>query len=272
MARPAWLVAAVLAAAICLAGAPARAQAPETLDDVSQDIDLLRQLQDYDLTADQLKGLAGVLQTIEAQRAALADYRQSEAALGPMRALRDALLRGEAAAEQEDAVQIVWDKLAELDTAVEDATAGAGTKLAALLTDEQLAALTSHEDAAYDQADRIFADLESARGFPAETYAAWRDRTAREAAFRAAGEGEEKAKAIQAKVVQFLDKTRDLEENAFYEQSDELFEELTSILAEAQPQPIRAISEARAAEQLEYLVRAERALGVVEARIKALGG
>ncbi len=265
-------MAAALAVAACLTVLPAWAQAPETLDDVSEDIDLLRQLSQYAFSPEQLKSLSAVLQDVAAKRRALADYKQSDAALGPMRALREALLRGEAATEQEDAVQAVWDRLEELDTAVEEATAGASKQLAALLTDDQLLELSEGDDWAYEQADDIFADLETARGFAQETYNAWRDRTAREVGFRAAGEGEEKGKAIQVKVAAFLDKVRALKADAFSEQSDDLFDELAAILAEAKPKPIREIAEARAAEQLEYLVRSERILGVIEAQIKAQGG
>jgi hypothetical protein len=258
--------------AACLSLAPGWAQAPEALDTVSEDIDLLRQINVHGFTTEQLRGLAGALQELATARTALADYKAGEAALGPMRALREALLQGEPTAEQEEAVQEVWDKLSELDTAVEDATREAGRKLAALLTDEQLTQLTEGQDIAYEQADSIFADLEAARAFEAETFTAWRDRTAREAAFRAAGEGEEKGKAIQAAVSAFLDKARGLPEDDYVGQSDTLFEELAEILARAQPKPIREIAETRAAEQLEYLVRSERILAVIDAKLKAAGG
>jgi hypothetical protein len=272
MTRFAHATAAVLLAAACLAIVPTWAQTPETLDAVSEEIDLLRQLNNYGFTVDQLKGLAAVLEDAQAKRKALADYKQSDAALGPMRALRDALLKGEPTDEQEAAVQDVWDRLGELDAAVEEATLEAAKQLAALLTDDQLVQLNQGEDAAYEQADTIFADLESAREFNEQTYAAWRDRVARETAFRAAGEGEEKGKAVQAKVAAFLDKARALNGDEFAEQSDDLFDELTDILAEAQPKPIREIAESRAAEQLEYLVRSERLPGVIDAQIKAQGG
>ena len=272
MTRISRFVLAGFLAALCVAAAPAWAQVVESTDDVSEDIDLLRQLNQYQLSADQLKGLSAIVQDVEAKRKALADYKRSDAALGPMRALREALLKGEAADGQEDAVQAVWDKLEELDSAVEDATGEAGKKVAALLTDDQLAALNQGDDWAYEQADEVFANLEAAREFNDDTYNAWRDRTARETAFRAAGEGEEKGKQIQEKVTQFLDKVRKLKADAFQEQSDELFDELATVLAEAQPKPIREIAEARAAEQLQSLVRSDRTLVVLDALVKARGG
>jgi hypothetical protein len=267
-----YLSAAAFLAVACIA--PGLAQTPpvESLDQVSEDIDLMRQLNEYKLTVDQFKTLSTILQDVEAKRKALQEYKQSEAALGPMRALRAALAKGDAANAEEEAAQAVWDKLQELDSAVEEATTAATKKIAALLTDDQLAALNQGEDLAYDQADEVFANLEAARGFNDDTYNAWRDRTARETAFRAAGESEEKGKEIQDKVKQFLDKVRKLKEDQFSEKSDELFDELASILAEAQPKPIREIAESRAAEQLEYLARSERAAGVVEAQLKARGG
>ncbi|MBM3472510.1 MAG: hypothetical protein FJX75_04455 [Armatimonadetes bacterium] len=261
-----------LFAVVCLGIAPAWAQVAESLDEVSDDVELIRQLNQYGLSPDQLKGLSAIVHDVDARRKALADYKHSEAALGPMRALREALLKGEAADAEEEAVQAVWDKLQELDSAVEDAMAEAGKKIAALLTDDQLAALNPAEDLAYEQADEVFANLETAREFNDDTYNAWRDRTAREAGFRAAGESEQKGKEIQAKITQFLDKVRKLKAEAFQEQSDELFDELATILAEAKPKPIREIAEARAAEQLEYLARSERTAAVVEALLKARGG
>jgi hypothetical protein len=261
-----------LLGALCLAAAPAWAQVAESTDEVSEDVDLLRQLNQFGLSTEQLKGFSAILQDVEASRKALADYKHSEAALAPMRALREALLKGEPADEQEQAVQAVWDKLQELDSAVEEAMEEAGKRIAALLTDDQLAELSQGDDWAYEQADEVFSNLEAAREFNDDTYNAWRDRTARETAFRAAGESEQKGKEIQAKVTQFLDKVRKLKEDAFLEQSDELFDELATILAEAKPKPIREIAEARAAEQLQYLARSERTAVVVDALVKARGG
>lgn len=247
-------------------------QSAETWDHVSEDIDLIRQLDQYKLTVDQLKAIRELFQPLETARKALRDYKASDVGIGPLLALRDALLKGEDTDAQEAAVQAVWDKLEELDNAIEEAATEAAKKLAALLTDEQLASLSGGDDLAYNQADEIFSNLETAREFSDETFAAWRDRTAREVAFRAAGESEEKGKQIQEKVRAFLDRTRKLSEQEYLEKSDELFEELTTILAEAQPKPIREIAVARAAEQLEYLVRSERAPSVVEALINARGG
>jgi len=265
------LLLALLAVFAAAPGLP-QGEAKESTDTVSEEIDLLRQLNDYGLTVDQLKALLPILQEVETKRQALADYKHSEEALGPMRALREALAKGGDSTKAEEAAQPVWDKLEELDTAVEEALPAASKKVAALLTDEQLATLSQGDDQAYGQADELFGKLESARKFNDQTYNAWRDRTAREIAFRAAGESEEKGKQVQTGLQEFLDKVRKLKDDQFLEQSDELFDELTTLLAEAQPKPIREVAEAQAADQLEYLVRSERTFGVVQAMVKARGG
>ncbi|MGQ9731072.1 MAG: hypothetical protein ACUVX8_07325 [Candidatus Zipacnadales bacterium] len=244
----------------------------ETLDNIQQDIDLLEQMQEYEFTLEQLQQILPILQELEAKRAALEAYKRSEEAVAPARALRQALLEGKPTDNLYEPVQAVWEKLDELETAHQNAVAPAMKKIAALLTEQQLKAVTEEDTWAYDQADEIFATLDSARGFNDETFIAWRDRTARQIAFRAAGEGPEKGAQVEADVKQFLDKVRRLKEDEFYEKSDELFDELTALLVKSQPPPLREVAEARAAEALEYIFQSERALKLIEAQIKARAG
>lgn len=253
---------------------PALTQEPaaETVDQVSEDIDVLEQLNTYEFTVEQLQALIPILKELEATRQALETYKRSDEALGPMRTLRDALIKGKASDQLQTGMEAVWDRMQELEDAYEEAIPGAMKQVAALLTDDQLAMLSLGDDWAYDEADRIFSTLDTARGFNDQTFNQWRDQTARQIAFRAAGEGEEKANEIQDKVKQFLDKARKLKEDQYMDQYDDLFDELQKLIASSQPKPLREVVEAQAAEELEYVMRSERILPLIEAQVKARGG
>jgi hypothetical protein len=244
----------------------------ETVDEVSEDIDVLEQLNMYGFTVEQLQAMIPILTELDAKRQALATYKRSDEALEPMRALRDALIKGEATDQLQTNTEMVWDRMMELEDAHEEAIPGTMKKIAALLTGDQLAMLSLGDEWAYDEADRIFATLDTARDFDDDTFNKWRDQTARQIAFRAAGESEEKAKQIQDKVKQFLDKARKLKEDEYMDQYDDLFDELQTLIVSSQPEPLREVVEAQAAEELEYVMRSERILPLIKAQVKARGG
>ncbi len=268
-----WKSACALLAAVLVVGPASPQELPtESVDEVSEDIDLLEQLSMYEFTLDQLQAIVPVLTELEARRLALEGYKRSEEALAPMRALREALIKGEATDELHTGVEVVWDQMMELEEAYDEAIPGAMGKVAALLTDEQIAVLGLEDEWAYDETDRIFADLDNARDFDDATFNAWRDRAARQVAFRAAGDSQEKAKQVEDTVKQFLNRARNLKEDDYMDRYDELFDELHELINSSQPKPLREVIEAQAAEELEYVMRSERILPLIEARVKALGG
>ena len=247
----------------------APAEPPETVDDVTEDIDLLQQMNMYQFTVEQLQAMLPILQELDAKRQALSDYKRSGDSLAPMRALRAALLKGDPAGDLETAVEPVWDQLMTLEEEYEDAVAPTMKKVAALLTDDQLTVLIEGDEWAYDEADKIFATLETARSFNDETFGAWRDRVARQVAFGAAGESEARAAEVQAETAKLLDKAKALGDDDFMDQYDDLFDELQQTIATAQPKPIREVAEAQAAEELEFILRSERAYRLVGAQVAA---
>ena len=259
-------------AALFAAGALAQDQPAETLDGITEDIDLLEQLDNCGFTADQLKAMVPTLEGLAEKHRALEDFRSSEEALAPMRVLREALIAGEASAQQHAATEQVWDRLMQLEDGLEEAVPDAMKQIAALLTDEQLTALSEGQEWSYGEADRVFAGLETARDFEDDTYNKWRDQEARQIAARAAGEGEGKAEELRTRVVQFMDKVKKLSEDQFMDQYDVLFDELQQLIAGSRSAPVREVAEAQAAEELEYLMRSERALPLVQAMIEARGG
>lgn len=266
-------IAGALLAMLLLSGSAfAQEPAAETVTEISEDIDVLEQINVYEFTVEQLQAMVPILKELDTKRQALQTYKRSEEALGPMRALRDALIKGKATDQLQTGMEVVWDRMMELEEAYEEAVPGAMEKIAALLTDDQLAMLSLGDEWAYDETDRIFATLDTARDFNDETFNQWRDQTARQIAFRAAGESEEKANQIQDKVKQFLDKVRKLKEDAYMDQYDDLFDELQTLIAGSQPKPLREVVEAQAAEELEYVMRSERILPLIEAQVKARGG
>jgi hypothetical protein len=253
---------------------PTIAQEPaaETVDEVSEDIDVLEQMSMYEFTVEQLQTMVPILKELDAKRQALETYKRSDEALEPMRAMRDALIKGKVTDDLHTGMEVVWDTMMQLEDAYEEAIPAAMKKIAALLTDEQLAMLSMGDEWAYDETDRVFTTLDSAREFDDPTFTAWRDRTARQIAFRAAGESEEKGLHVEGQVKQFLDKARKLKEDAYMEQYDDLFDELQTIIAGSQPKPLREVVEAQAAQELEYVMRSERILPLIEAQVKARGG
>jgi len=262
-----------LLTAVLLVGLAGSQEPPtESVDEVSEDIDLLEQLSMYEFTVEQLQAIIPILKDLETRRQALEGYKRSEEALAPMRALREALIKGEATDELQMGVEVVSDQMMALEEAHDEAVPGAMKQVAALLTDEQLTMLNLDDEWAYDEADRIFADLDNARDFDDATFSAWRDRAARQVAFRAAGDSQEKAKQVEDAVKQLLSKARSLKEDAYMDQYDDLFDELHELISNSQPKPLREVVEAQAAEELEYVMRSERILPLIEARVKALGG
>jgi hypothetical protein len=252
--------------------ATSQEQPAESVDEVSEDIDLLEQISIYAFTLDQFRTMIPILKELEAKRQALEAYKRSEEALAPMRAVREALIKDEASDQLHTGVEVVWDQMQELEEAYEEAIRPAMEGIAALLTDEQLAMLSLEEEWAFDEADQILADLDNARDLDEATFNAWRDQKARQVAFRAAGDSVEKAKKVQDNVSQFLNKARNLKEDEYMDRYDDLFDELQELIASSQPKPLRQVVEAQAAEELEFVMRSERVLPLIEARVKALGG
>jgi ASC-1-like (ASCH) protein len=263
---------ALLAMLLLSSGVFAQEPPAQTVDEISEDIDVLEQLNTYGFTVEQLQAMVPILKELDAKRQVLEAYKRSDEALAPMRALRDALIEGKAADQLQTNTEVVWDRMMELEDAYEEAIPGTMKKIAALLTDDQLAALSVGDEWAYDETDRIFATLDTARDFDDDTFSKWRDQTARQIAFRGAAESEEKAKQIQDKVKQFLDKARKMKEDEYMDQYDDLFDELQTLIAGSQPKPLREVVEAQAAEELEYVMRSERILPLIEAQVKARGG
>jgi hypothetical protein len=187
-----------------------------------------------------------------------------------MRALRDALLRGSPTGELQAAVDEIWSELADLDGAFEEAVPEATAQLVKLLTDDQLTEFAVDGDLAYDEADRVLQELESARAFDERTFGQWRDRTARDAATRA--ETGAAAQKLQTDLAAFLDRARKLTDDEYGDQADALFAELEALLTEGTPKPTREALEIHATEQLEYLLREPRLAVLLEAYVTARGG
>ena len=204
MTRKSWPVLALLSTAALVCGPVlAQAQKAESLDDLSEDNDLIQQIDSYAFTVDQLKAIVPVLQPIEQKRAALAAFKESEEALRPLRAVREALLKGAATDELQKAADDVWQKAQKLEAEVDEAIPEAMKRIADLLTEEQLATLTQGSDAAATLADGLFSDLDNASGLDDAGFAKWRDDKAHEVAVQAAGEEEQKVGAIEGGLKQF---------------------------------------------------------------------
>ncbi len=236
----------------------------ETIYTVSEDIDLLEMLGPYDLMLDQLQKMIPILDTVEFQRQAVVDYRTSDEALAPMRALRAALLSGAPTAQLLADAQPVWNAVVELEEKHEASLGAAMAEVAGLLTDEQLGAARGG-DWSYDEVDGIFADLEDARLIDSDEYSAWVDATAQEIAFREGGPDAAEAAKLQATVKAYLTKVPKLSAAEFEEQYDDLFDELQAIIDASMPRPTREIMEAQVAEDLGYIFMSERTLALIKA-------
>lgn len=254
-----------------LAGGPVLAQAgkTESVDDVSADNDILGQLNGYDLTVEQLTKMVPILKELDTQRQALEAHKHSDEALAPLRALRQAHLKGRPSPDLENAAQTVWNKVDELESALEDAVHQALEQTTKLLTDDQLAIATQADDVAAEEADMALNDLETARDFGDADFAKWRDQEARDLAKRLVPEDAPQAAQLEKSVKVFLDKARKLSANAYAAQADQLYEELHALIAAAHPERTRATAEEQATEELQYILESERTLPLIEAMLQA---
>lgn len=267
-----WAVLAFVSLA-ALVGGPVLAQAgkTESVDDVSADNDILGQLNTYNLTVEQLGKMVPLLHELDGKRQALEAYKRSEEALAPLRALRQAHLKGKPSPDLENAAQTVWSKVDELEAALEEAVHQALEQTIKLLTDDQLAMATQTNDAAAEEADTALNDLETAREFGEAEFAKWRDQEVVDLATRLIPDDAAKAAQLERSLKAFLDKARKLSADAYTAQADQLFNELHALIAAAHPERTRATAEEQATEELQYILESERTLPLIEAMLQARG-
>jgi hypothetical protein len=264
-------LASIAAAALMLSAIPlwAQAQAPETVDELGADNDLLAQLDTYGLAADQLTQLVPILKTLDAKRQDLEAYKRSDEALAPLRALRDARIKGKVTPDIEDAAEPVWQKLSDLESAFEEAVPEAVKQAVKVLTDEQLNRMAEGGDAIADEADMILGEVEAAGELKDAEFTQWRDEQAGDAAKRMAPDDGQKAAQLEKGLQAFFDKVHKLSPDAYEKQADALYEELHTLLANAHPTLTRQEAEDQAGQELEFIIRAPRTLPLIEAIIQA---
>jgi hypothetical protein len=255
--------------ALIAAPMSAQAQPAPSVDDVSADNDILTTLNRYGFAVDQLNKLIPILKTVEEKRQALEAYKHSDEALQPLLALREAQLKGSPTKELTDAAQPVFTQVEALEGELEDVVPAATDEITKLLTDEQLALATQANDLAAQETDLLLGDLEGARDFDQARFDTWRDQQAADFAKRLAPQEPAKAAQLQKGLRDFMDKVRKLSADDYIKQSDELFEELHTLIAGASAPPTRDVAEDQAKQELEFVVRSPRTLPLIEAMLKA---
>ena len=250
------------------------AQAPgpppgATVQAIMGEVQRLQMLNRLGVTADQLQALIPLATQVEEKHKALRDHAQQPEAVQAVWAIRTAFLQGQEPGRMGEALESFGQEERRLEQELRAAREAAGKSALEVLKPEQLALLTERHPEG--EAHELLEQINQARELPDAAWNEWAQRRARQIAYLAAADSEDRAKQVSSDVMAFLQRVRGMTDDAFADKRDELRAEAQALLATAQPKPSAELARALAREPMANLVSGEGALGALQAKLAALG-
>ena len=263
--RRAMLIVGLAATAVAAWGQAAAPPANATIHSIVAEAERLMALNRLGLTAEQLQKLIAIVKPVEDKRTAREDHIRKPEALQAAWALRTAALNRQEPGGLWEQLEKFWQEEEKLERELDAARRTALEAAVEILTAEQLAMLAEREPEG--EVEEHFEQIRHMRRLPDDAWTEWAARRARQMAYLAAADGQERADQVKGDVAAFLDRVRGMTDEEFEQSGEELRAEVELLVADAQPQPSETLTKALARERLSGLVIEEGALETLRAKL-----